>query len=182
MYKYTDLSMLTIDFKHLTYYGTKHDLIESKLWIMAQKFKLGTKIIAVTLLLFGLSTLSFAQTTAKLVNSSDNAVVFTIENLEEAETPNKILLVYDSNLITLESTSTKARMVRASYKSNTKESHFNATSALAFALAEDIEREQEIEEWMHRPFETKINYSHAAVADKEEEIELEPWMTDLTKW
>ena len=148
---------------------------------MAQIFKLGTKILTVTLLLFGLSTFSNAQT-AKLVNSSDNAVVFTIENLEEAKTPNKILLVYDSNLITLETTSTKARLFRTADRSKNTVSHFNASSALAAALAEDIEREQEIEDWMNSPFDTEINYSLALVADKEEELVLEPWMTDLKSW
>ena len=144
--------------------------------------KLKTGIIAASLMLLGTLSTTDAQTTAEMINNSDNSVVFRIENLDKEITPTKILLVYDSNLITLETTSTKANMFRTSASSTSSVSHFSAASALASSLAVDMEKERDVEDWMLQPFETVADNKLNLAADTEEDIDIEPWMTDLNKW
>jgi hypothetical protein len=49
-------------------------------------------------------------------------------------------------------------------------------------FAEEIEKEMDIEEWMLIPFTIHSNNSSLFEIEYEEDIDLEPWMNDLSAW
>ncbi|HBH47872.1 MAG TPA: hypothetical protein DDX98_04495 [Bacteroidales bacterium] len=144
-----------------------------------KKYLRGT--VAAFLLLFCGALLTHAQTTiAELYDVNENEVLFRIENLNKNETPSRILLVYDSSVITLESTSARTKSYGSEAETYAALESFRAAAALNALLAVEIERELELEDWMLQPF------THAQSAyldtDYEEELALESWMTDLNSW
>jgi hypothetical protein len=138
--------------------------------------------IAAILLLLCVNVSINAQTTAEMISDSDNSVVFRIDNLSEDQKPTKILLVYDSNLITLESTSRRARFFRTKSNIYNAPESYRKAMALSSTLAVEYEQEQEIEDWMLQPFESNKGQIALLTVDKEEEMEVEDWMTNLNSW
>lgn len=147
---------------------------------MTHTIKHTKRILTTVILLLAVATFIHAQTVVEVVNDTENSVVFRIENIDVKESPQKIVLVYDSNLITLESTSIKTRFMQSSEFLNTSSS-YSAPAAMASTLAVEFEKEQELEEWMLQPFQpTASNTSNRA--DKEPEMNIESWMYDLDSW
>lgn len=149
---------------------------------MALYRKLNKGFLAIGILLLGAGTLINAQTTAKILDSSENEVVFKVENLQSDQTPTKILLVFDSNLITLESTSTKTKKYNTYFLTSPKKERYSSANNMEWLLAVDMEKEMEVEEWMTHSFNTKSSLESFLEVEQEEEIPLEDWMTDLESW
>ncbi len=122
-----------------------------------------------------------SQTVARLSDQSENKVVFTIENLKEKAKPSKIILVYDSNLIALESTTVTSNLLKNKRSRNHTFIYYSAVNAMSSILKEDVENEIALEEWMLKPFACQSS-SREADNEQEGDIQIEPWMTDLTKW
>lgn len=137
-------------------------------------------IFAASLLALGSLPLK-SQTVARIYEQTANKVVFTIENLKENTKPSKIILVYDSNLIALESTPENNNLLRNKHSRNHTFFYYSAANALSSTLKEDVEQEIALEEWMLKPFACESSKS-VADSEQEEEIKIEPWMTDLTQW
>lgn len=138
------------------------------------------KILATVALLFLSLTFISAQSVVEVVNDTDHSVVFRIDNIDIEETPQKIVLVYDSNLITLESTSVKTRFIRSNTRTNANVNNKNEATAMVSMLAVEFEKEMEIENWMLHSFETTAMAIQKT--DNEEEIVIEDWMTNLDSW
>lgn len=119
------------------------------------------------------------QTTIEIYNEEDNTIVLKLKSNDNIDTFNKIVLVYDSNQITLETTSPLAKKI---ITSNTVWTNVNTSAASASSsFVVDEEEDIELEEWMMKPFAIK-NSSADLLPDEEEDIPLEPWMTDLSTW
>lgn len=119
------------------------------------------------------------QTTIEIYNEEDNTIVLKLKSNDNIDTFNKIVLVYDSNQITLESTSPLAKKIITSNTVWTNVNTSTATASSSFIV--DEEEDIELEEWMMKPFAIK-NSSTDLLPDEEEDIPLEPWMTDLSTW
>jgi hypothetical protein len=119
-----------------------------------------------------------AQTTIEIYNEEDNTIVLKLKSKDNIDTFNKIVLVYDSNQITLESTSPLAKKI---ITSNPVWTNVNTTATASSYFVVDEEEDIELEEWMMKPFAIK-NSSTDLLTDEEEDIPLEPWMTDLSTW
>jgi hypothetical protein len=139
-------------------------------------------ILAALLLLLGNYPVLNAQTLTEMYSDTDNSIVFRVEILKTNDSPTKILLVFDSNLITLETTSSKAKIFKSLSNSDRSMNNYNSTLALKSALIVEKEKELAIEDWMLSPFETNANPTVDLVSDQEEEIALENWMLDLNAW
>ena len=150
--------------------------------IMALQKRLLKGFLAAFVMLLWYAPFTNAQTVTEIINNPDNSIVFRIENLNTDNSPTKILLVYDSNLITLETTSVKTNMYHA--KSNTASSmmKYSPAAALASTLAVELEKELEVEEWMLEPFTIAQNTNDYLKTDSEEELSIEEWMYDLNSW
>jgi len=150
---------------------------------MTHTYKQLKRILTGTVILLIMCLSTSAQTVAEVISDSENSVVFRIENIDANQSPTRIVLVYDSNLITLESESSNSSRLfnqKTTYSSSTQQ--YNAASVLASALAVEIEREVEIEDWMMKPFDIKGTTAFYAKADKEPELSVEEWMYDLSTW
>lgn len=147
----------------------------------ALKFKT-VGIVAILVLLVSVFAGLNAQTIGEVINETSNSMVLRLESQEKLDAPSKIMLVYDSNTITLESTSGLARAVNTS--SGLSYGHsYSMSSALAMALVVDLEDEMEIEDWMLEPFDLAAAETAMLLKqDEEDEMSLEPWMTDLSLW
>ncbi len=132
-----------------------------------------------SILLFCFFSSLTGQATAEVLDHSSDEVVIKIENTNEKEKPDKILLVYDSTLITLESTATSYNTLN---RTNTNTLYFSSLNSMEALLAEEIEKDVEVEKWMLKPFKTQFNFENAFKTDKEEDTPLEAWMSDLSKW
>lgn len=119
------------------------------------------------------------QTTIEIYNEEDNTIVLKLKSNDNIDTFNKIVLVYDSNQITLETTSPLAKKIITSNTVWTNVNTSTATASSSFIV--DEEEDIELEEWMMKPFAIK-NSSADLLPDEEEDIPLEPWMTDLSTW
>lgn len=135
-------------------------------------------ILATLMLLFSVS--SNAQTRGHFLNESDHSVVLRVESDKRIDKPAKIILVYDSNLITLESTSSVARSYKS--RSNPTENYYTAASQLEWVLAVEIEGDIPLEDWMLSPFGPETLQPCYLKEETEEELVLEPWMLDLSTW
>lgn len=142
---------------------------------------IGQTFLAVSLLTIGSLPLK-SQTVARISEQTANKVVFTIENLKENTKPSKIILVYDLNLIALESTPENNNLLRNKHSRNHSFFYYSAANALSSTLKEDVEQEIALEGWMLKPFASASTSKVADSEQVEEEIKIEAWMTDLTQW
>lgn len=139
-------------------------------------------IVAILSLLLSVFAGLNAQTIGQVINETNNSMVLRLESQEKLYAPSKIMLVYDSNTITLESTSGLARVVNTTSPMRYGHS-YSMSSALAMALVVDLEDEMEIEDWMLEPFDFAADETALLLKqDEEDEMSLEPWMTDLSLW
>lgn len=134
------------------------------------------KFSALLMLMVLLAVSAIAQTSIEIFNESDNTIILKFTSESKADSPNKVVLVYDSNMIALESTSNLAKKIL--YNNTVTTKNLEMLNSISVVDAED---EIEIEEWMLKPFTTQNNKAESTV-DAEEEIPLEPWMTDLSMW
>lgn len=110
-----------------------------------------------------------------VLKDTDNSLLLQLSNEEGISRPNKILFVYDSNIIALES---------SSYHSAQGASNiyfYSNSNSENLIFAEEIEKDIELEDWMLRPFKTG-HLQEFLAPQEEEEIAIEPWMTNLNHW
>lgn len=162
-------------------FGTNDVIRLSKLTTMKTLKNRTVGIVTTLVLLLPVFAFVNAQTIGEVINETSNSMVLRLESKDKLDAPAKIMLVYDSNMITLESTSVMTRGMGVS-SSRSYGSSYKMSSALAVALIEDIEDDIELEEWMLQPFEMEASRASLLKQDEEEEMELEPWMTDLNHW
>lgn len=163
--------------------GIKDVIFSSDTLNMTHTLEHQKRILTTFVFLLCLYTIGNTQTVAEVISDSDNSVVFRIENINTEKSPTKILLVYDSNLITLETEGVSSRLYqqKTSYVASGR-SNSSAASALALTLAVEFERDIEVEEWMLQPFDTQLAANNYTRTDVEPEIKLESWMYDLSTW
>jgi hypothetical protein len=163
--------------------GTNDAIVLSKQTTMKTLKNKTVGIIATLMLLLPVFTFVDAQTIGEVVNETSNSMLLRLESKEKLNAPSKIMLVYDSNMITLESTSGVIRRYSSSSSSSKNyENSYNSYSALEMALVVDLEDDIELEEWMLEPFELQAEATSYLKLEEDEEIVLEPWMTDLSHW
>lgn len=162
-------------------FGTNAAFVLSKPTTMNALKNKTVGLIATFMLLLPVFALVDAQTIGEVINETSNSMVLRLESKEKLDAPSKIMLVYDSNMITLESTSGVARNYSASSSMKYGNS-FSSSSALAMALVVDLEDDIALEEWMLEPFEMQAQAPSYLKLEEEEEMALEPWMTDLSHW
>jgi hypothetical protein len=164
-------------------FGMNDAIVLSKQTTMKTLKNKTVGIIATLMLLLPVFTFVDAQTIGEVVNETSNSMVLRLESKEKLNAPSKIMLVYDSNMITLESTSGVIRRYSSSSSSSKNyENSYNSYSALEMALVVDLEDDIELEEWMLEPFELQAEATSYLKLEEDEEIVLEPWMTDLSHW
>lgn len=151
------------------------DISRTNYTTMRKQILTGIGLLTTIMLLGSLRTLAQAQIVVDILEDTDNSLLLQLSNKDGISRPDKILFIYDSNVITLES---------SDYQNVHSYSEINPyinSSSVNFALAEEIERDIEIEAWMLRPFR-KEYFQECLLPQKEEEIAVEPWMTDLKQW
>ncbi len=163
-------------------FGMNDAIVLSKQTTMKTLKNKTVGIIATLMLLLPVFTFVDAQTIGEVVNETSNSMLLRLESKEKLNAPSKIMLVYDSNMITLESTSGVIRRYSSSSSSKNYENSYNSYSALEMALVVDLEDDIELEEWMLEPFELQAEATSYLKLEEDEEIVLEPWMTDLSHW
>jgi hypothetical protein len=133
------------------------------------------KLLTTFVLLGPLFTTAQSPAVVDVLRDNDNSLILQLNTEEGISRPNKILLVYDSNIIALESSNYHP-------VNNVSKTYFYSNSMSGnLAFAEEIEKDIEIEDWMLRPF--KAEYSQEYLIPQEEEVmAIEPWMTDLAHW
>ena len=142
-----------------------------------KKFSIG--LFATSLLLFAAVGINNAQTKGEVIKETNKSMVLRIESNNALAKPSKILFVYETDLITHESSSLAKEYKLVSLKSGARHYSAGSGSSLASALELETEEEMEIEDWMLRPFNSPPAY---LIPEKEEEMAIEPWMTDLSLW
>ncbi len=135
--------------------------------------------LAIGISLVGFYSFATGQVTAELQNNASDEVVIKVANINENKSPEKILLVYDSTLITLESLADNLTM---SNRTSATMNYFSSMSSMEALLAEEMEKDQAVEKWMLKPFKTKTSFEEALITEEEEEAPIEDWMTDLSQW
>jgi hypothetical protein len=122
---------------------------------------------------------AIAQTSIEIFNESDNTIILKLTTSKQQASQQKIVLVYDSNMIALESTSARAKNLL--HNNSVPEGNSTSASSLSYLSETDTEEDIQIEGWMLKPFTPQYNTNEFS-ADKEEDIPLEAWMTDLSQW
>ncbi|MBN2486030.1 MAG: hypothetical protein JXB34_08645 [Bacteroidales bacterium] len=130
------------------------------------------------LLLILTVTSATAQTSFEIFKEPGNTLVLKLKNDSKPTIPDKIVLVYDSNMISLEPTSpTVQRLLNENYPVV----NILPVSILPALSEVDYEADMELEDWMLKPFINEKSNTDLT-PDIEEEMPVEPWMTDLGKW
>jgi hypothetical protein len=152
----------------------------SKPLVMKKQNKFGVMLVSVFILSQLTGITLRAQSVINIFDNNDNSVTLHFVGQEKIKKPDKILFVYDSNIITLESSGSYTNL----YKSLTEnlETGDNFGDLMDnFAMAEEIEQEIEIEAWMLRPFDRDY-FKGCLIPEEECDMSIEPWMTDLDQW
>ncbi len=145
---------------------------------MKRVYKIGV-FFAVLLVSSSLSFLT-AQTVVRILDNTDNSLNIELVGNKKLSIPDQIILVFDSSVVSFKASSaftSISKFEENSYLSN----DLSEPRMLSSLLAEEIEDDMEIEGWMLEPFEVNNTPGFLRPA-KEEEIPLEPWMTDLSQW
>lgn len=157
-------------------------IISAKHTIM-RNFKIRTiGLLAATMMLLSFISFLNAQPTEDPKTDNKNEVHIQIVSEEYLESPLQVVLVYDSELTSLESGLTYALNTSVTTSSFARGA-YSASSMLESALYEEMEQEIPLEEWMLEPFELESASAFSDdIEEDEEEVLLEAWMTDLKVW
>lgn len=135
--------------------------------------------IAIALLLPAAQLLS-AQTIAEIYSENNNSFIIKVEGLKDSDKPERILLIYDSNLIALETEAFTQSSL--SFNSSPKMDFASySMSAMSSYLQPDYEEEMLVEDWMLSSFD-QVRVNGNIPVDEEEEMPMEAWMVDLNSW
>lgn len=122
-----------------------------------------------------------AQTVTEYYDEDENVVILKLEDFNKTDAPVKVILVYDSNLIALETTN--CYQLNDRFTGTVVTTCFSAASGGASGyMTEDDEEGIPLEDWMLDPFEFKKNLPVDFINDEEDEIELESWMLTPETW
>lgn len=145
---------------------------------MKKVHKIGI-VLAVMLMSTNLHTIH-AQSVVRVLENTDNSIIVELAGQKKLSNPDQIILVFDSSTVTFEASAaftSKSKLEETSYAPK----EYSGSMLLASLLAEEIEDEMEIEDWMLEPFGVNTTPEFLEPV-AEEEMLLEPWMTDLSQW